>query len=310
MSTTTSHWEIDGELQFGTPVGAPLIARGIDLALEREDGVLNEARLTFSVPPELYQRIDEEELFHLQPNVRGPGAERFDPDGEVRVEARLDASLLLGLAAMGDDIIEAGPRFSSLAAGSPLLETESWYALNVTIEVLRDAEGGVLREGYGTTHASPDSDLTLPMLTIAAGTLEERDLDWHETGDDEVIRTDIAGENGVWACYVVCRQKEGRCTVYSQAPWETPEGRRLEMSELLTRINFGLPLGNFEMDFGDGEIRFKTSIDVSGARLRVELFEGLLDSNIAAMDVYLPALEAVRDGRLSPKSAVAMVEEA
>lgn len=309
MATSTSHWEIDGELRFATPSGASLSVHGVDLALDRLDGVLNEARLTFTVPPEGYRRIDSEELFNLSHDARGPGADRFDPDADVQVEARLDSPLLMGLAAMGEDILEAGPRFSALAGGSPLLESENWYALNVTVELLRDAEGGVLREGFTTTHASSDRELRLPMLAIAASAIEDRDLDWHETGDEEVIRTDITGENGAWACYVVAREREGRCTVYSQAPWETPEARRIEMAELLTRINFGLPVGNFEMDFADGEIRFKTSLDVSGHRLAPELFDNLFEANLATTDVYLPALEAVRDGRLSPKAAVALVEE-
>lgn len=309
MGTSTSHWAIDGDLRFATPSGTPLIVHGVDLALDRVDGVLDQARLTFTVPPEVYRRIDEEELFNLSRAARGPGAERFAPESDVQIEARLDPSLLVGLAALGDDILEAGPRFSALAEGSPLLDSENWYALNVTVEVLRDAEGGVLREGYSTTHASGERELRLPMLAVAANALEDRDLEWHETSDDEVIRADITGENGAWACYIVARERENRCTVYSQAPWPTPEPRRLEMAELLTRINFGLPVGNFEMDFADGEVRFKTSIDVSGHRLAPDLFENLLDANLATMDAYLPALEAVRDGRMTPEAAVAMVEE-
>ena len=309
MSTSTSHWEIDGELRFATPDHGSVSVHGVDLALDRDDGILSEARLTFMVPPEQYRGIAEQGLFNLDPDSRGPGADTFEPDSDVQIEARLEPALLLGLAAMGDDILETGPRFSALASGSPLLESESWYALSVTVEVMRDAEGGVLREGYSTNHAHKERELMLSMLTIAAGTLEDQGLEWHETSDDEVIRADITGENGAWACYVVTRQKESRCTVYSQAPWETPDVRRGEMAELLTRINFGLPIGNFEMDFADGEVRFKTSIDVSGARLSAELFEDLFEPNVATMDVYLPALEAVRDGRLSPKAAVAMIEE-
>lgn len=309
MPTSTSHWEIDGELAFATASGPNLFVHGIDLALDRIDGVLDEVRLTFSVPPEVYRRIEREELFHLEPQLRGPGAERFDPDSDVQIEARLDPPLLPGIAVFGDDIVQVGPRFSALAAGSPLLETESWFALHVTVEVLRDAEGGSLREGFSTLHAADVEYLALPMLAIAAGAFEERELEWQETSDDEVIRAEITGENGAWACFVVARQKESRCTIYSQAPFETPEVHRLAMSELLTRINFGLPLGNFEMDFNDGEVRFKTSIDVSGDHLSAELFDDLFEPNISTLDLYLPALEAVRDGRLTPKDAVEMVEE-
>ncbi|MGE0599350.1 MAG: YbjN domain-containing protein [Dehalococcoidia bacterium] len=309
MPRLTSHWELDGDLVFATPDSGTLAVRGIDLAVDRQDGVLSEVRLTFSVPVEEYGRIDRNALFHLGPHLRGPGAERFHPEGDVQIEARLDSSMLPGFALMGDDILVTGPAFAALAKGSPLLETESWYALHVTVEVMRDAEGGSLREGFSTLHAAGDDFLSLPMLAIAAAALEEREMDWQETSDDEVIRSDVPGENGVWACFIVGRQKDSRCTVYSQAPWETPENQRMAMAELITRINFGLPMGNFELDFGDGEVRFKTSIDVSGTHLSPELFDDLLEPNLATMDLYLPALEAVRDGRMTPEAAVATVEE-
>lgn len=255
-----------------------------------------------------YERIDREELFHLEPLMRGPGGDTFAPDGTFEVEARLDASLLAGVAALGEDILQAGPAFAALSPGSPLLETESWWALSVTTEVMRDAEGGSLREGYATLHDSDERDLHLPMLAIAAGALEDRNLDWHETADNEVIAAQVSTENGTWTCYVVARETDGRCTIYSQAPWATPDELRHAMAELITRINFGLPIGNFEMDYSDGEVRFKTSIDVSGSHLAGELFDGLLEPNLGVMDVYLPALEAVRDARMTPLAAIEMVE--
>jgi hypothetical protein len=307
LATSTSHIEIDGPVTFSPPRGDRIAAHAIDLALEREDGMLREVRLTFSVPPETYATIDREEWFNLEQTMRGPGSDSFEPESDVQIEARLDASLLPAVAAMGPDILDAGAGFATLVAGSPLLETESWYALHVTVEVLRDAQGGSLREGYSTFHTGTDG-LRLPMLAIAEGVLEERDLDWSDTTDPEVIRADISGENGEWALFIVAREDDNRVTVYSQAPWETPEPVRAEMAELLTRINFGLPLGNFELDFSDGEVRFKTSLDLAGAPLRTELFEGLLDPNIATTDMYLPAIEAVVHGRMTPKAAVEMVE--
>lgn len=307
MATSTSHYEIDGAVTFATASGGQLTAQVADLALERSEGMLQEVRLAFTVPPETYSRIDREELFHLGAEMRGPGSDHFEPAGEVQIEVRLDASLLPEVAAMGGDILIAGPAFAALAEGSPLLRTESWYALNVTVEVLRDADGGSLREGYSTLHASPPV-LRLPMLTIAEAALVEVDLEWSETTDSEVIRCEVTGENGEWTLFVVAREDDNRMTVYSQIPWETPEEGRLEMSELLTRINFGLPIGNFELDFSDGEVRFKTSIDLSGARLTTELFEGLLDPNIATTNMYLPAIEAVLNGRMTPTAAVEMVE--
>lgn len=309
MTTSTSHFALDGAMELRPPAGEPLQVHAVDLALDREDGALIEVRFSFALTAEPYRRVLDDSLFHLAPESRGPLAEQFVADGDVQVEARLDTALIPGVALLGEDILQTGPAFGALAAGSPLLETESWYALAVTKEVLRDAEGGSLREGYRTLHASPGHGLRLAMLAIAEAAFEERGLDWHQTTDDEVIRAEATGENGSWAVFAVAREREGRCTVYSQVPWNTPEGQRGAMAEAITRINFGLPLGNFEMDYADGEIRFKTSIDVSEERLTTALFEGLFEPNMATTDHYLPALEAVRDGRASAEDAVRAVEE-
>lgn len=52
-----------------------------------------------------------------------------------------------------------------------------------------------------------------------------------------------------------------------------PEDRRLALAEFLTRANYGLFIGNFEMDWQDGEVRYKTSIDVAGDRLSTALVQ-------------------------------------
>ena len=121
METSTSHWEIDGPLTFSTPGFGTIEVHGVDLALDREDGALIEVRLTFTIPPELYARVDREALFNLDRDSRGPGGDTFEPDSDVQIEARLESSLLPGVAALGNDIIETGPNFSALLAGSPRL---------------------------------------------------------------------------------------------------------------------------------------------------------------------------------------------
>jgi hypothetical protein len=309
LATSTSHFALEAPLSLVPPGGSELPVFAEDLAWHRENGRLIEARLRFLVSPEEYGRIDREELLHLDRKARGPGSDRFDPTDDVLIEARLDVELLPELAALGEDILVAGPAFLSLR-GSNLHLTESWWALHVTVEVLRDAQGGTLREGYSTLHGdSSRPTLALPALALAAGAFEERGIEWHETSDDEVIQADVVGDNGSWECYVLSREQHGRCTVYSQISWATPHPQMTAMMELLTRINFGLPVGNFELDVSDGELRFKTAIETTGGRLSSDLFENLLSANLAATDMYLPALEAVRDGRLTPEEAVKFVED-
>ena len=49
-------------------------------------------------------------------------------------------------------------------------------------------------------------------------------------------------------------------TCYHTAPIKVPLEQRAAISEFITRANYGLTNGNFEMDFSDGELRYKTTI--------------------------------------------------
>ncbi len=116
------------------------------------------------------------------------------------------------------------------------------------------------------------------------------------------------GEHATWQCYAQAREKEGQFVFYVVAAIKVPEAQRMEAAEFFTRANFGLVLGNFELDFSDGEIRYKTSVDcedipVLGACFRPCVFAGVLTA-----DRYFPGLTAVLYGGSTPEQAVAMVE--
>ena len=102
-----------------------------------------------------------------------------------------------------------------------------------------------------------------------------------------------------WLCYAQAREDQGQLIFYSVSPANPPEELRPAMAEFLTRVNFGLFAGNFEMDYADGEVRCKTSIDVSGDRLTAPLIRGVVDPNLHLMRTYLPGIEKVIDGEES-----------
>ena len=87
-----------------------------------------------------------------------------------------------------------------------------------------------------------------------------------------------------------------------------PEDKRERIAEYITRANFGMRIGNFEMDYEDGEIRFKTSIDVEGSRLTYPLVRPLVIVNLQMMDHYLPGITRIIETDITPKEAIALVE--
>jgi hypothetical protein len=105
---------------------------------------------------------------------------------------------------------------------------------------------------------------------------------------------------GTWDVFVDVRETESQLTIYSVAPFNVPKEKLADMAEFQARINYGLIIGNFEMDWDDGEIRFKTSLDFKNDRLSDTLLGQLFNANLRNMNLFFPGLEAVIDGIKSP----------
>jgi hypothetical protein len=116
------------------------------------------------------------------------------------------------------------------------------------------------------------------------------------------------GENGTWVCYAHAREEQKLFIFYSVCQVNAPEDKRMAVAEFLTRANYGLLIGNFELDFNDGEIRYKTSIDVEGDRPSPALVQQLVYANVLTMDRYLPGIMTVIYGSASPAEAIAEIE--
>jgi hypothetical protein len=130
-----------------------------------------------------------------------------------------------------------------------------------------------------------------------------------EDEDEPILYMNFQGENGQWHCLAKVREAEDQCVFYSLYPEAIPEDKRSILAEFLTRANYGMILGNFELDFDDGEIRYKTSIDVEGDRLTPTLVQNLVYTNVMTMDQYLPGILAILEQNLTAKDALDLVEK-
>jgi hypothetical protein len=136
---------------------------------------------------------------------------------------------------------------------------------------------------------------------------DEWDFQWVE--GMSVLSMGFSGKNGKWVCYAQAREKQQQFVFYSVMPVNVPDDKRPAISEFITRANYGMVIGNFEMDFEDGEIRYKTSIDVEGAALLPPLIRQMVYANVIITDRYLPGLMSVLYGGKSPIAAIANIED-
>jgi hypothetical protein len=82
-----------------------------------------------------------------------------------------------------------------------------------------------------------------------------------------------------------------------------PEHRRSAVIEALTRINYQLIYGSFEMDLADGEIRFRTVVEAE-KDLDDTMIDRVLNANLNAADRYFAALMTITYGNASPATVI------
>lgn len=82
-----------------------------------------------------------------------------------------------------------------------------------------------------------------------------------------------------------------------------PHERRAQVAEYLVRVNAELPVGAFQMNWTDGEVRFRTSIDLRREELSDALLSGVVYPNHQATIDWFPHLLAVINGELGADEA-------
>jgi len=126
--------------------------------------------------------------------------------------------------------------------------------------------------------------------------------------EEVAVQFGFRGSSTIWQCLCLVDEENQLVRMYSIAPVVVPQELRPAVAEYITRANYGLPLGNFELDYNDGEVRFKTSIDVEGGQFTSTMIANLFNSNLLMMDRYLPGLFRVVYAGVSPADAVSEIE--
>lgn len=137
---------------------------------------------------------------------------------------------------------------------------------------------------------------------------EEDDWNFHSVEGLPVLSMPFTGKHGRWTCYAQAREEQEQFVFYSVCPINVPVECKVAAAEFITRANYGMIIGNFEMDYSDGEIRYKTSIDVEGVGLLPLLVKQMVYANVIIMDRYLPGLMRVIFGDADPAVEIEKIE--
>lgn len=147
-------------------------------------------------------------------------------------------------------------------------------------------------------------------LDAVEGFFRRLDFKFQVNAEKGLIQMGFSGDSGTWTAVADIKEDRGILIFYSISSVKVPEKARAVAAEYLTRANYGLILGNFEMDFSDGEVRYKTSINVGqNGQLTDDLIRPMVYANFGTMDKYLLGLMGVSVGGKDPAEAIREIEE-
>ena len=137
--------------------------------------------------------------------------------------------------------------------------------------------------------------------------LDEMKWKYHRYPEKSGLYSIFNGDNVQWNLNLYAREMSSGhflLGVNSLIPNKTPVERRVAIAELLTRINYELSVGCFELDLADGEIRLRTSLVLPGADITPGIIEELLRSNIYIVIERFQQIMAVMYSDVTPENAL------
>ncbi len=147
-----------------------------------------------------------------------------------------------------------------------------------------------------------------PIFQAIINLFTENNWYFNQIEEQPVLYLTFPGKNGQYDCYAQAREEQQQFIFYSVCPTKVPKPKRRAVGEFLSRANYGTVVGNFELDFNDGEIRYKTHSDLKYNFLVSEAIKELVYTNVMMMDLYLPGITSVISGKVSPEAAIIPIE--
>jgi hypothetical protein len=139
--------------------------------------------------------------------------------------------------------------------------------------------------------------------------LKEKEWVYSPIEDKTVAILGISGNNGKFQCVIDVREQENKIIFFSIFGSNVPENKRVGMAELITRLNYEKFLGNFDMDFETGQVRYKTSLFYGNTLVDDDIIDNLIMANITTMDLSLEGFMQYIYGGLTPPEAYSAMKE-
>lgn len=135
-----------------------------------------------------------------------------------------------------------------------------------------------------------------PLLESARNYLEKNEWNFEVLSDHSTIALGFEGVNGEWHCMIQTRELEEQMIFYSSLSENISSNRIETMMRFITMANYRLVVGNFELDVTDGELNYKTALDLESVILNNDMIRNIIHTNLATFDRHLPGVQIILNG--------------
>lgn len=126
--------------------------------------------------------------------------------------------------------------------------------------------------------------------------------------DPPAAYVDLRGEHAVYVCRYFAPDSGRIIVCGTRSPVIVPETARARVMEYITRANYGLMLGGFEMDLDDGRLFFRATCAIEDGVPTTGMICTLANSGVWAFDQYLPEMLKVIHTRRRVVEAIEAAE--
>lgn len=137
--------------------------------------------------------------------------------------------------------------------------------------------------------------------------LEEKGLEPKLLKTRSACRLEYSYDQVLYECYIIVEYKLSMIQFYFIPPMSIEGVFLPAIAEYLTRVNYRMTFGNFEMDFSDGEISYKKVIKWREKMVQMEEIIDGIKSGVSMWSMYLPGLIAICKEGITPVEALKWV---
>lgn len=137
--------------------------------------------------------------------------------------------------------------------------------------------------------------------------LDRGEIKYEQDDERDLFRMLFDGKHGDIRVLIVV--EDDMIQAFTHPPNKVADQFRDVMTQAITRANYGLKLGKFEMDLDDGELRYQAALPLAENDFPAdEVLDHILYVGGAMVDRYLPAFLAIIYGNEDVKLAIDAVE--